>query len=115
MNDQTATPVIRSTSGQSRSTEGLGAWRGEDGDMPAIGQKVILFSNGVVQEEIFYLDAHDPSDFHIEYFWARDDLEECIEIKASDRWIPLPKAPNVDFSERSACGAESAAKEGSTP
>lgn len=74
-------------------------WVGADGELPAIGQKVILFSNGVVQEEIYMLDAHDRSDMYIEYFWSRDYIEDSIEIKQTDRWAPLPQPPKPTEGE----------------
>ena len=60
--------------------------------MPAIGQTVFLFSNGVVQEETFTLDI-DDNEYGVAYFWARDDLEDCPIVKSSDQWMPLPPAP----------------------
>ena len=61
--------------------------------LPAVGERVILFGNGVVQQEIYYLDAADKSDFYIEYFWARDELEEGVEVTDDQFWLPLPTPP----------------------
>jgi len=61
------------------------AWIRAAIELPAVGQKVILFSNGVVQQEIYFLDAYDPSDLHITYLWAREDLDKGIPISKEDR------------------------------
>lgn len=76
------------------ASAGYGAWVDVNDELPAIGQRVILFSNGVVQNEIFTFDAADTSDYSPpEYFWSRDDLDECPSIENGQKWIPLPKAP----------------------
>lgn len=65
--------------------------------MPAVGQQIILFANGVVQEETHYLYEHDPSDWHKHYYWANnhcDCTEDTYEIKNDHKWMPLPEPPN---------------------
>ena len=69
-----------------------GAWIDVDKECPAIGQKVILFAKGVVQEEIYMYDM-DGNDYTTESFWSRDDLEEHPLVKSGQMWMPLPKAP----------------------
>lgn len=65
--------------------------------LPSIGQKVILFSNGVVQEDIYQLDAGDTSDYcALQYFWARDDIDVCPDVSVNDFWMPLPKPPELN-------------------
>jgi len=69
-------------------------WVSVEDKCPAIGQKVILYSNGVVQEEIYIFDSGDTSDYAPqEYFWGRDDIEDCPLVKNSDCWMPLPNKP----------------------
>ena len=70
----------------------MSTWVDIDVERPAIGQKVILFAKGVVQEEIYMLDM-DGDDYSDEYFWSRDELEECPLVKSGQMWMPLPKAP----------------------
>ena len=52
------------------------------------GQKVILFSNGIVQEEIFDYDEDDFAKY-----WDRSDMDEVAPLKQTDFWIPLPDPP----------------------
>jgi len=68
------------------------SWIDVDEEMPVIGQKVILFANGVVQEEIYMLDAFD-NDLYNTYYWSRDDLEDCPFVKSGQLWMPLPEPP----------------------
>jgi hypothetical protein len=63
--------------------------------LPSIGQRVILFGNGVVQEESYILDAADVSDYHTEYFWSREDLEEGVPVTDDQQWIPWPSMPKA--------------------
>lgn len=62
-------------------------------DLPDVGEKVIIFANGVVQEETYIMDAHDLSDYHTEYFWHRGELEECPKIERWQFWMRLPEPP----------------------
>jgi len=62
----------------------------ENWNIPKLGQKVILFSNGVVQDESYTLDRGDDG-----YFWGREDLDECPEVKEGDAWIPWPSGPTL--------------------
>lgn len=100
MRDYSAQDVIAPTERDnmrnkpSASVGGCGAWVDVRDELPAIGQRVILFSNGVVQNEIFTLDAGDVSDYSPpEYFWSRDELEDCPLVEDGQKWMPLPKAP----------------------
>ena len=69
-------------------------WISVEDRLPAIGQRVVLFSNGVVQEEIYTFDSRNTSDYTpLEYFWGREDLENCPLINNNDCWMPLPKPP----------------------
>jgi hypothetical protein len=70
-------------------------WISVEDKMPEIGKKIILFSNGVVQEETYYLDAGDVDDYNMEYWWDRDGLDEGVKIKDSDYWMPLPPKPSA--------------------
>ena len=57
----------------------------ENWNIPKLGQRVILFSNGVIQNDSYTLDRGDDG-----YFWSRDDVDECPEVKAGDAWMPWP-------------------------
>lgn len=52
-------------------------WHDVDKEWPAIGEKVILFANGVVQEDIYEFDQGDDGFGGGEHFWGRDDIDEC--------------------------------------
>lgn len=74
-------------------------WISVDEELPAIGESVILFANGAVQRETFYLDAGDSSDYHIDYFWVnnhKDCTEESYDIVSGQKWMPLPEPPSND-------------------
>ena len=72
----------------------MSEWISVKDNSPEIGQKVLLFSNGVVQEEIYTYDMADTNDYGgISHFWSREDLDECPELKEDDMWQPLPGAP----------------------
>jgi len=72
-------------------------WISVNDQLPAIGQSIILFANGVVQKETHFLDAADNSDC-VEYFWVnnhRDCTEDSFEINNDDMWQPLPCSPDI--------------------
>ena len=71
-------------------------WISVDNVMPRIGQKVLLLSNGVVQEDIYIFDKSDINDYEQSLFWSREDLDECPEIKPEDKWQPLPSPPKPE-------------------
>jgi hypothetical protein len=66
-------------------------WKGADGEMPKIGQKVILCRNGIVQTDTFTFDSGDAGDYHTAYFWSNDNVDDDVPLLASDRWQPLPE------------------------
>jgi len=73
-------------------------WISVNDELPKIGQPIILFGNNVVQEEIYRLDAVDLDDYHTDYFWSREEIDEDIEnetvpIDPAQMWTPLPKPP----------------------
>ena len=68
-------------------------WIRVNDERPKIGQKVILFSNGVVQQDIYMYDQGDINDCEVSTFWSRDYLDECLILKDDDMWIPLPPPP----------------------
>ena len=70
-------------------------WIDVEVQLPAIGQRVILFDNGVVQNDTYYLDAGDVSDYHTEYFWDREDMDEAVPIKKGQMWIAMPSKPKA--------------------
>ena len=62
-------------------------------EWPQLGQKVLIISNGTVQEETYTFDQGES-----DIFWSRDDLDECPEVDfEKDRWMPLPEKPVGDF------------------
>lgn len=71
-------------------------WRDIEDGLPCIWQTVLLCINGVVQKETFLLDSADTSDYApSEYFWSRDNLDDCPSIKKGQFWRPLPAPPEV--------------------
>lgn len=66
-------------------------WTSAREELPSIGTKVLLFGNGVVQEEVYTMDGVDSYD--IVYFWNRDDLDEGVAVMPDQFWMPLPAAP----------------------
>ena len=78
--------------------EVMNRWISVKDKMPAIGQPIILFANGVVQKETHTLDAGDVSDYHVEYFWVNNHVdcsEESYEIKDNQMWQALPEKPST--------------------
>ena len=69
----------------------MNKWISVKDQLPRLGQKVILFSNGVVQEEIYTYDQSDDC----ADFWDRSELDESPTIQESDYWMPLPEPPIV--------------------
>ena len=58
--------------------------------LPLIGQPVLLFANGVIQNAIFYLDGDGPTN----YFWSSLlDIDELPEVGFALYWMPLPQPP----------------------
>lgn len=56
--------------------------------LPELGQKVIIYSAGVIQEEIYELDQADDGFGGGEYFWSRDGLDEFPPVDfEDDQWI----------------------------
>ena len=78
-------------------------WISVNDERPKIGQKVILFSNGVVQQDIYMYDQGDINDCEVSTFWSRDDLDECPILKDDDMWIPLPPPPSSSNSDYVKC------------
>ena len=71
-------------------------WTSVDDCLPVLGQRVILFANGVIQNESFIMDEADVSDLRSERFWSRDDLDECPKIESGQFWMPWPtKRPRL--------------------
>lgn len=60
-------------------------WISVNDERPKLGQRVLLFSNGVVQENIFMYDEDDDGTF-----WSNELLGEFPTCKHSDYWMPLP-------------------------
>ena len=71
----------------------LSGWISVDEELPALGEKVLLFANGVVQEEIYTMDEADQSDYYSKRYWSRDDFEECPFVKSGQFWMRLPEPP----------------------
>lgn len=62
-------------------------------DIPHFNQPVILCLNGVVQTEVWEIDQADSDYGTAPHFWFRNDCDESPQVKAGDRWMPLPEAP----------------------
>lgn len=78
--------VVGTTSGSAFCVQ----WNRFDGDnFPRIGEKVILKLRGVVQHETYELDQGDDGLGGGEYFWTRDDIDQCPAFSDQDEWIPL--------------------------
>ena len=60
-------------------------------DWPTLGEKYIVRLNGVLQEDIYAFDQGDDGAYGMgEYFWYRDDLDECpLFDSENDEWLPL--------------------------
>lgn len=57
---------------------------------PRTGDKYLVKINGVLQEEIFEFDQGDDGFGGGEYFWSRDDADECPPFNPeTDKWLPL--------------------------
>lgn len=67
----------------------------ENWNIPKLGQRVILFSNGAIQNDSYTLDRGDDG-----YFWSRDDVDECPEVRAGDAWMPWPSEIKGGENER---------------
>ena len=78
-------------------------WISVNDERPKIGQKVILFSNGVVQQDIYVYDQGDINDYEVSLFWSRDDLDECPILKDDDMWMPLPSPPSSSNNDYAKC------------
>ena len=70
----------------------MSEWISVDDGFPFVGQKVLLFSNGVVQEETYSIDYGGEAGAR--FFWNRDGFDDCPFVKDGDKWMPLPGAPN---------------------
>jgi len=87
-------------------------WTSVEDSLPAIGQPVILFSNGDVQNEIYTLDAGDVSDYETEYFWINNHIdcsEESYKVDPKQYWMALPHRPDIKSCAN--CGKENPVKD----
>jgi len=62
--------------------------------LPKLGQYVLLYANGKVQECLYYMDKGDVNDHTQEYFWSNDFLDFYPLVEEDHRWMPLPEPPN---------------------
>lgn len=53
---------------------------------PPIAEEVTLLINNVMQEGAFYIDACDPSDLCVEYFWVSKLTGDTIPIMSGQKW-----------------------------
>lgn len=65
-------------------------WISVKNELPHYGQRVLLYSGGVVQNETYTFDEGEQGG----PFWDRDDLDEGVSMKESDFWQPLPRQPS---------------------
>ena len=82
---------IRNVDYPMRCEESEMIWISVENGLPAMGEKVILFANGVVQEETYTVDHGD--EVGAKFFWSRDGLDECPPVKDTDKWMSLPNPP----------------------
>jgi len=68
-------------------------WISVKDEWPKLGQKVLLFSCGSIQEDIYMLDKFDENDCEIEYFWSTESICKCLDFSENDYWMPLPEPP----------------------
>lgn len=59
--------------------------------LPLLGQRVLLFSNGVIQKELYTYDQSDSC----ANFGDRDDIDESPLISDTDFWMSLPEPPKT--------------------
>lgn len=109
MNDQTATPVIRSTSGQSRSTVGLGAWVPvgvrlpekdvwvqvfeDDNDNPqnaAWGRLRGTLRQRVTPAKLLHVDSEGYGEWYLCYVGG----SHVSHVRNVTHWRPMSEAPN---------------------
>jgi len=69
-------------------------WTSVKDRLPMIGQTVILFANGVVQEEMYMLGTtgHAP----LEYFWNRKGNAVCPLLSPGQMRALLPEPPEEE-------------------
>ncbi len=70
-------------------------WISVNDQRPKLGQRVLVFSNGVVQEDIFMYDEDDDGTF-----WSSELLDEFPPCAHSDFWMALPSSPALPEGER---------------
>ena len=68
----------------------MSEWISVNDRLPKIGQKVMLYSNGVVQEDLFVYDADNNER---QFFWYNKDLDDYPFLQQDDQWQPLPEPP----------------------
>jgi hypothetical protein len=62
--------------------------------LPPLRFKVLLFANGVVQEDTYILDQYDDEDLCTDdLFWDRHDIDEIVYLRDDHYWMPLPSPP----------------------
>ena len=71
-------------------------WIRVEDQRPHIGEKCLIWIDGVVQHEVYEYDESDDCPA----YWSKDDIDECPFVKDGQFWMPLPEAPNAEFTER---------------
>ena len=64
-------------------------------NIPNLGQPVLICIDGIVQEYVYRLDQVDNDYGGGEHYWDREDVDDCPSVKDGDKWMLLPKAPEV--------------------
>lgn len=63
----------------------------KDGDYwPRVGEKYLICINDCLQEDVYTFDQGDDGMGGGEYFWSREDLDECPPFNTeTDKWFPI--------------------------
>lgn len=67
----------------------------KDDGLPAYGEKVLLISNGALQNSIYECEEHDL-DLYSKSYWTTEHVdlhEESFDIKDNDQWCYMFDVP----------------------
>jgi hypothetical protein len=69
---------------------------GEENNLPKLGKHVLLFSDGVVQEDTYRLDRSSGC-FGLNHYWYREELEQNPYVREDDYWQYLPQGASDEW------------------
>ena len=84
---------IKELDGKIKQLQKQNNWISVKNELPKIGQKVYLFTDETVQEEIYMYDMSDVDDWNTCQFWSREDIDHSKILNMDDMWQPLPGVP----------------------